>query len=76
MCYGEEGSARQVPNNNSLHDTYFNLENRIGDESLLPQNINPFRDDFWIAHFFVLGSQELVLLLAKTGPHLVESLQT
>lgn len=31
-------------------------KNRIGDGSLLLQNINPFRNNFWIAHFFVLDS--------------------
>lgn len=38
-----------------LSKVYFNLEKQLKEASLLPQNTNPFRNNIWIAHFFVLG---------------------
>lgn len=49
----------------SLYQVKFILtqENRIREASLLLPNTDPFRNNIWIAHFFVLGHQELVLFI-------------
>lgn len=56
MSYREREVLSGHLNRYSLCEIYFNLVKHIwgGEEHLLTQNITPFRNDFWIAHFFVL----------------------
>lgn len=52
-CVIGRGSCWVATQLSSCHEIYFNLEKQNWGGNF-PPNINPFRNDFWIAGFFVL----------------------